>query len=416
MKRNILNLDKISFPLLCLLAGGLFFLPACKKNNDFTGTPVVTQVRLLDPATKDSTFTSALPGTMVLVEGQNLGGITNIYFNDLDVYFNPTYNTNTNVIVTIPSNTPTEATNPDIPNTIRIVTTHGETSYTFIITIPPPIINAISNENALPGDSLIIYGSNLWLIEKVAFPGGKEVTDVATNADGTRLGMLMPDIGNDTGRLIIYAKYGTTPSAGPLNDHESSNVISNLTATWQSGEASVFNWSWWGASQTDDASLYPGTRGGYLRNNFDGVGANDGGWWNGNRSGNFDPVSLFTGNVSSQPAANYALKFEVNTKLPWTAAIDVLRFGETYAYRYIPWAASADKVFDTKNQWQTVTVPLNEFKKAENGVEGTGAGATTVGDVLSDGKVAFTYRFITEADPVANFDAAFDNFRIVKIK
>ncbi|SFE01037.1 hypothetical protein SAMN05518672_104131 [Chitinophaga sp. CF118] len=400
-----------------LLPVMLLLLLACSKDKDISGSPVVNTVTLLDSLHQDSSFVRALPGTLILITGQNLNGAVTVSFNGQSAYFNSTYNTNTHLIITIPGNAPTEATDPDVPNTIRIVTSHGETSYSFVVDIPPPAIAAISNENALPGDSLIIYGSSLWLIDKVIFPGGHELTEFVENAAGTRLGMIMPDLGDDTGRIEIQAKYGNTVSNAPLNDHQSGNVISNLTAAGETGELPVFNWGWWGANRTTDASMFPGTRGAYLQNIFGGVGAKDGAWWNGNRSGNFSEVAMFTSDVMTQQAANYALKFEINTKEPWTAGVDVLRMGDNYAYRFMPWSTAADGIADTKDTWVTVTVPLSEFKTVADGVEGTGAGAVTMADLLKDGGVvAFGYRFITEASPVDVYNAAFDNFRIVKIK
>lgn len=390
---------------------------SCSKDDKFTGMPVISSVTLLDPAKQDSTLAKALPGTLILITGQNLGGITQVSFNGQNAYFNPTYNTNTRLIITIPDNVPTEATDPEVPNTIHIVTTHGEVTYSFVIEIPPPSIQAISNENALPGDSLIIYGSSLWLIEKIVLPGGRETTDFAANEAGTRVGLIMPDLGSDTGRLIIYGKYGWAMSDGPLNDHESGDVISNLTAEWETGEVSVFNWAWWGANRTDDPALFPGTRGAYLQNIFGGVGANDGAWWNGNRSGNFDEVPMFSAAIMTQQASNYALKFELNTKEPWTAGINVLRFGDNYAYRFMPWTSASNGEYHTQHKWMTITIPLSEFKTAADGIEGTGAGAATMGDLLKPGGVvAFTYRFITEDAPVDVYNAAYDNFRIIKIR
>jgi hypothetical protein len=388
----------------------------CKKDK-VSAPPVITGVSLLDPAKQDSTFTETLPGTLILVTGNNLGGIVEIYFNGQSAYFNPTYNTNTHLIITIPDNSPTEATDPNVPNNIRIVTTHGETSYSFVLTIPPPSISSVSNENALAGDSVIIFGSSLWLIEKIIFPGGREVTSFNSNAAGTRVGVLMPDLGSDTGRLIIQAKYGTARSDGPLNDHESGDVISNLT-NGEAGEMSVFNWAWWGANRTNDASLFPGTRGAYLQNIFGGVGANNPAWWDGNRSGNFTDVStIFDASIMSKQASDYALKFEINTKEPWTAGINVLRLGDNYAYRFMPWASITGGVFDTQDKWQTITVRLSDFKKADAGKEGTGANAAVMGDLLKPGGVvAFTYRYITEDDPVDVHNTAYDNFRIVKIR
>jgi hypothetical protein len=405
--KGIINLLPV---MLCLLL-------ACSKDKDISGPPIINTVTLLDSLKQDSAFVRALPGTLVLITGQNLQGAVTISFNGQSAYFNSTYNTSTRIIITIPSNAPTEATSPDVPNTIHITTTHGETSFSFVVDIPPPSIAAISNENALPGDVLVIYGSSLWLINKIVFPGGREVTEFAANEAGTRVVMLMPDLGDDTGRILIDAKYGSTAFNAPLNDHQSGNVISNLTADGETGESAVFNWAWWGANRTSDASLFPGTRGAYLQNVFGGVGAEDVAWWNGNRSGNFSDVAMFSNDVMTQVAANYALKFEVNTKEPWTAGINLLRLGDNFAYRFMPWSTASDLTFDTKNTWATVTIPLSDFKKAADGVEGTGANAVTMADLLkAGGVVTFGYRFITEESPVDVYNAAYDNFRIVKIK
>ena len=403
--------------LTAMLAMILCLLLSCSKNNELSGPPVITKVTLLDSSLQDSSFTKALPGTLILVTGQNLDGVVSISFNGLKAYVNPTYNTSTHIILTIPGNAPTEATDPKVPNQIRVVTNHGEVSYSFVIDIPPPSIGSVSNENALAGDSLFIYGSSLFLIDKITLPGGKIITSFSANAAGTRIGLLMPDLGTDTGRLQIHAKYGNAMSDGPLNDHAGKDVISNLTNDGESGEPAVFNWAWWGANRTSDASLFPGTRGAYLQNIFGGVGANDGGWWNGNRSGNFNDVAMFTTDVLTKEASQYALKFEINTKEPWTAGINVLRFNDKYAFRYMPWLTADNKTFDTKNKWQTVTIKLSDFKLSDSGVEGTGANATVMGDLLkSDGKVMFGYRIITEAAGVEVYNTAYDNFRIIKIK
>ncbi|NIG55571.1 glycan-binding surface protein [Chitinophaga sp. Cy-1792] len=401
---------------------GLFFatlllLGSCKKDNDVAGPPVITKITLLDSTKTDSTFVTALPGTLLLVTGSNLAGLTSVKFNGQDAYFNPTYNTNTHLIITIPGNAPTEATDPNVPNTITFTTGHGVTTYTFKLIVPPPSITAISNENALAGDSVYIYGSSLYLIEKIGLPGGRTVTDVVTTPAGTYVGFVMPDLADDTGRLVLYGKLGTATSDGPLNDHQSGDVISNLTNEGEAGELPVFNWAWWGANRTNDATIFPGTRGYYLQSVFGGVSTNDGAWWTANRGGIFNAVNVIPAAAKTQPAANYALKFEVNTKEPWKAGVNILRFGESYAYRFIPYTNASNKTFDTQNKWQTVTVPLSSFRKADNGVEGTGMPAASVADVLdAGGTVTFTYHIISEADPIDVYNTAYDNFRIVKIK
>lgn len=403
--------------LTAMLAVIVCLLLSCSKNNELSGPPLINKVTLLDSTLQDSIFTKALGGTLILITGQNLGGAEHISFNGLDAYFNPTYNTSTHIILTIPANAPNEVTDPKVPNQLRVVTNHGEVTFSFIIDIPPPTITSVSNENALPGDSLIIYGSSFFLIDKITLPGGKDITSFVANTAGTRVAFLMPDLGSDTGRLLIKAKYGSAMSDGPLNDYAGKDVISNLTNDGESGEPPVFNWAWWGANRTSDATLFPGTRGAYLQNIFGGVGADDGGWWNGNRSGNFNDVPMFTTDVLTREASQYALKFEINTKEPWTAGINVLRFNDKYAYRFMPWLTADNKAFDTKNKWQTVTIKLSDFKATADGIEGTGANATIMGDLLkSDGAVMFGYHLITEADGVEVYNTAYDNFRIIKIK
>lgn len=401
--------------IICIFM--LSLLWACSKDDGLSGPPSVRSVTLLDSARQDSAFTRALPGTLVLITGDNLDGITQVSFNGLNAYFNPAYNTNTHLIITIPEEAPTEATDPDVPNLIHIVTTHGETSYSFVVDIPPPSIFAISNENAMPGDSLYIFGSSLWLIEKIQFPGGREVTAFNADEEGTLVRLVMPNLGTDTGRITIVAKYGSATSNGPLNDHQSGNVISNFTNDGETGELPRLNWAWWGADRKNDATLFPGTRGYYLHNIFGGVGSNNPAWWNGGRSGNFNDVPMFTAAIMTQQASDYALKFEVNTREPWTTAVCVLRFGENYAYRLMPFVGAPGASFHTENKWVTATIPLSEFKTKADDVEGTGTGAATMGQLLKpDGVVAFGFRIVSEAQPIEVFNAAFDNFRIIKIK
>ncbi|HEY9045065.1 MAG TPA: hypothetical protein VIN08_04185 [Ohtaekwangia sp.] len=50
-----------------LLLTGCYLLNSCR--DDERAAPVITDVRLVDPTKKDSTFTQAFPGTTVVVEG-----------------------------------------------------------------------------------------------------------------------------------------------------------------------------------------------------------------------------------------------------------------------------------------------------------------------------------------------------------
>jgi hypothetical protein len=420
MKNNILTLySKLGFWLFFLCIGSLVSLSSC-ENEDLAGPPMIEQVRLLDPTKKDSTFTAARPGTQVLIQGQNIGGATAVYFNEYQAAFNPAYNTNENLIISIPARAPHAAVDPNVTNTIRLVTAGGETVYNFTLDVPPPAIDFIVNENALPGETFRIVGSSLWLVEKVVLPGGVEVTDVTTVEDGSTLEFIMPDLGAESGRLTIHAEYGNVTSAAPVNMYTGPGVISNLTEDWDSREPGVFNWAWWGAERKDNAELFPGTRGNYLHSIFGGVGANDGAWWGNNRAGIFTPSQVIPAGDVGKPAANYALKFEVNTNIAWETAIARLRVGaavdndaiQAYSYDWKPQDSAPGGVFDTEGQWRTVTIPLSQFKANE----GSGENPSTIGSVLPNGVGAVGYRLISGSDPIDSYSTAFDNFRIVQIR
>ncbi|MEP7143626.1 MAG: IPT/TIG domain-containing protein, partial [Ferruginibacter sp.] len=157
--------NKILF--LIVIIAGLAYL-GCKKNDSGGGPPMISNVRAVDSAKRDSSFVQALPGTLIVIQGSNLGGLQAVYFNDTSAYFNPSYATSTNIIVTIPASAQTVATNPNVPSIIKVVTDHGTTTYAFTLYLPPPSISSISLDNS--GTLVYINGYNLVGIKKITFP------------------------------------------------------------------------------------------------------------------------------------------------------------------------------------------------------------------------------------------------------
>ena len=114
--------------IFIIISGVVFF--SCKKNDSgSSGQPVITQVRSIDTTKRDSTFKQAVPGTLIVIQGNNLGGLQKVFFNDTLAFFNPVYATSTNIIITIPATSQTAATDPNVPSTIRVVTNHGTATY-----------------------------------------------------------------------------------------------------------------------------------------------------------------------------------------------------------------------------------------------------------------------------------------------
>jgi len=152
---------------LLIIAGIGFF--ACKKNSN-SGPPTVKDIRTVDPAKADSFFTQALPGTLIAIQGSGFSGLKAIYFNDTSAYFNPVYVTDNTIIVQIPGYAQTAATKPSVPSTIKLVTDHGTTSYSFTLVLPHPAITSISIDDS--GTMLVITGTDLTGVSKVTFPIG----------------------------------------------------------------------------------------------------------------------------------------------------------------------------------------------------------------------------------------------------
>ena len=92
---------------------------------------------------------------VVRIEGTNLGDITSLKFNDIEVDSKEIYSTYDMLLAPIPRALPKEVT-----NTIYITTKHGELSIPFVVSIPDLTINGLKNEFTQPGDTTVITGDN----------------------------------------------------------------------------------------------------------------------------------------------------------------------------------------------------------------------------------------------------------------
>lgn len=114
-------------------------------------------------------------------------------------------------------------------------------------------------------------------------------------------------------------------------------------------------------------------------------------------------------------AANYAIKFEVFVKEPWTTG--TIRFWNdwswdgSYVYVWEPWKTNAAGL--KTSGWQTIVVPLTAVLKKND----SNAAPKTISEYLLGNQMkAFHFTYNLPAADVAKFNMAVDNFRIVKIK
>jgi hypothetical protein len=181
---------------------------ACKKNDG--GPPVITSVRTVDTTKRDSVFSEAVPGTLIVIQGTNLGGLKAVLFNDTSAYFNPVYATSNNIIVTIPSTSQTVATNANVPSQIKVITDHGTAIYSFTLYLPPPVINSLSFDNS--GTVVYINGSNFEGIQKITFPitGGPDTAlSYNVNKAFTQITAEIPPGAVFKDSIRVYCTFGT---------------------------------------------------------------------------------------------------------------------------------------------------------------------------------------------------------------
>lgn len=179
---------------------------ACRKDN-MGGSPLITSVRAVDSTRRDSTFTEGRPGDLIVIQGSNLGGLKEVYFNDTLAYFNPVYATSRNIIVYIPSVAQTTATDPGVSNQIRVVTDHGSATYSFKLYLDAPYITSLSFNDS--GTAVLIAGGNFEGVNKITFPGNIQATDFSVDTSYRNIKVTIPALKGAQDSIRVYCTFGS---------------------------------------------------------------------------------------------------------------------------------------------------------------------------------------------------------------
>ncbi|RNL56641.1 glycan-binding surface protein [Pedobacter jejuensis] len=401
------KLIKSRFSLTLLLLMVVLALQTACKKTDNEQPPVITKLRAITPAPNDSTLTKVGSGQNVVIQGSNLKTVSAVYFSGFPATFNSALVGDDNFVVTVPS-----ILFSSIPkgqeNTIRLVTKFGETSFTFPISPPPPVVSSVSNEYTLPGQTITLYGQYLYLITNITFPGGADGTNIVSKSDGTSCTVTVPPSAT-SGDIIVKTQGGSTAYSS-YNDK-----VTGMLCNFDDVNTYSF-----GSSRTNDQVLYPGGQGFYGRMFTGPISAFN---YNqaDNRSINLTAVQWVPLANLQDPVSSYVIKFEIFVKEPWGGGTIMIRRDESswiYLARYEPWKADATRIFKS-DTWFTVTIPLTQFKKKTNNGEGTGDSSPTLTELINaTGRRPMTFMYINDtATPVTTrFDVAIDNIRIVKAR
>lgn len=147
---------KYLLPVITLAFMVLSVFSSCDNDDaaGSSGAPVITSVAKsvegdLVPVTVGD------PKNYYIIQGKGLSGVTKIYFNDFDTYFNPTLVTDTAIFVLIDEKTPFA----NASNKIKVVTNQGTVLYDFVVAPPTPRFDSYNPINAAEGDVVTVYGN-----------------------------------------------------------------------------------------------------------------------------------------------------------------------------------------------------------------------------------------------------------------
>ncbi|MVN23076.1 glycan-binding surface protein [Mucilaginibacter arboris] len=396
--------------LLVSITAIILIQTGCKKETSYsTGTPVITRIRNYVASPGDSVLSKVGTGQWVVISGRNLKGALQIYFDGTAASFNDAWFSDTSAIALIPA----VIAFPSVPskqlNTIRYVTTHGETTFSFPIVAPAPSITSISNESANAGDSVKINGLNFFFIKSVVY-AGKTITSYTASNDGTTISLAVPAGITTGGPVSVTTNSGSATTTFNVEDFVT-GVFCNFDA---------INTYPWGSNTSNSSTNYPGNTGYY-----DVIGATNlpaGGtdWYNSPHSINLNAAQWVPKADIANSLDSYAVKFEISVPAttPWIngTLYILVNYKFTYMAAYSPWqnANGTTTPFTTKG-WQTVTIPLSSFN-VNNGAAGVPPASITA-LVGSSGNNAMEFMFMNYGKtPVVKFAAGIDNIRVVKIK
>ncbi len=305
------------------------------------GKPMISYVRVTDPASSDSLVVSAGQGQMIAIVGENLADAREMWINDQQAVLSPTFITNTTIITRVPSKIPSEITNK-----MTIYFGSGDPLvYDFAVDISAPAISYMMSEYVNTGEVATIVGDFFYEPVTVTFTGGVE-GQILELEDKT-IQVVVPD-GAEPGPLTITTNFGSTESSFWFRDDR--NIIASFDGTT--------NGLWWGPtyikSADDDIENINGK---FIRmkNNLGAWG-----WFELYVGPPESDVALELKNIPEGAFTNpddYVLKFEMNTLKPLTGAYIHMYFGPTiepgrHSAKYI-WQPNVD----TKGMWETISIP-----------------------------------------------------------
>jgi len=349
----------------------LLITSSCKEDDGVpreepNGAPSISYIRVTDPNASDSLIVKAELGAGIVIMGENLGGIQQVWFNDRKAILTPSWVTNRDIIVSVPNVAPL-----DVTDQIYLVDGNSDTlTYPFIVTIPAPEVYSAVNEWPLAGENLVLNGNYFFDVTPVTvkFEGGGVST--ANVLSQNQIEVPVPD-GAVEGPVVVTTNFGSATSTFHVWD--SRNIVLNFDDLVANG---------WRIGKVDDSDgpidgKYLIVGGDIGQNERDeGPGAPSEStrvmeYWGGNdpnRTENFYPLY-------PNSYLDYVMKFEVKVNTWYGGYLNFCLstpdhtgnnqeiWSNDYNARAIwgPWAEE-DKEYSTDGKWITMVVPMTDFQ------------------------------------------------------
>jgi hypothetical protein len=287
-----------------------------------------------------------------------------------------------------------------------------------------PVIYGISYVNPKLGDSVYVYGIYLKTVQSISF-GGATITNFTEGPHGAYVSFVAPDENSySNGPVTIVTSYGTVSTVNKVNTQNNDKV--GLLGDFEWGDNFGFGWAQFehltGEWSHPEFNGSMGTNHSQFMSIDNPVLAGGASVFyplgNSNTGNHWVPVANIT-----DPPANWAFQFDISVAKPWkggTLLIKTRFAGDTYVARYEPWkipGSNKTVAFQT-NGWQTVIIPLTNFRKKGNQL-GDGVSITQISDLLGPTGAGPYDMYLENFDtsPTATgFYVAIDNIRCVKIK
>ena len=391
----------ISRFLLLIFAGSA--LVSCHKQNNVAPTITGVKAYLTPPA--DTTLSLVNPGQYITLEGSGLGATQQVLFDGVAAFYNSALTAGNSLTIQVPD-IPFSTVDTSEYNTIEILYAGGKVVYRFPVAPPPPVISAISNEFAHPGDVITLTGQYMYLIQSLTFPGGVAATQFSANTAGTSLTVTVPANATTGGGIVMTTAGGTNTSEPACGFNDPRGMLCNFD--------DVNNFSW-GCSVVD-SSTFTGNRGYFGQITSGSVTPGDYSWYNGTRSINTNSVQWINADSLNNPLSDYAMKFEIFVMTPWSAGslYIVPNYTWTYLADYAPWKTASNSTVGTSSNWQTVVIPLTAFT-TNDGTNGTPP--ANIATFLGSGNQSISIMFVNDGTAtVSSYDVGIDNIRVVKVQ